>query len=124
MAVIVHFLNGNDISIENHYAQKEYRNDILVEIDKVFFEVYFFTAGVLEYEMRNDGFFSLPGLIILDEISTGKIYNSIEKLFHIGYFKRLTGTEEDFVANRFINEWYEDKSAFLNSVIKSSYRLL
>ena len=41
MSVIIHFLNGNDESIKNHYFQKEYRNDIFLEIHGNFYEVYF-----------------------------------------------------------------------------------
>jgi hypothetical protein len=72
MSVVVHFLNGNDAAIEAHYSQKSYRNDIVVEIDAAFYEVCFFTPSALEYEMTKAGYFSIPGMIILDEISSEK----------------------------------------------------
>jgi hypothetical protein len=93
MSVIIHFLNGNDQAIENHYLQKEYRNDIIIEIDAKFHEVYFFVADSLEFEMTKDGFFSLPGLIILDEICNEKIYAAINGLIDIGYFEKFIGSQ-------------------------------
>jgi hypothetical protein len=49
MEVIIHFLNGNDLSIQSHYQLKSYRDDIVVEIDKLFYEVYFYTDGNMKY---------------------------------------------------------------------------
>lgn len=106
MKVTVYFLNGNTELMENHYSQKEYRDDIIVEIDGLFFEVYFFVEGMLKYEMTNDGFFSFPGIIILDEMSSMKIINSIEKLIDYGYFNSFVGHRTLPLNERFVNRWY------------------
>jgi hypothetical protein len=65
----VHFLNGGYHDIEQHYNIKEYRDDVVVEIGSLFYEVYFYTPNSLHYEMNDKGLFSYPGIIILDEIT-------------------------------------------------------
>ncbi len=115
MSILVHFLNGNDLSIQNHYYEKEYRNDIVIEIENKFYEVYFFTETALKYEMRKDGFFSLPGLIILDEITHDKIIDAISKLSEIRYFEVFIGKDKSLLNSRFINLWYENDLSFTTS---------
>jgi hypothetical protein len=124
MSIVIHFLNGNDESIRQHYLDKEYRNDIEVEIDGTFFEVYFFTKDALEYEMRKDGFFSLPGIIILDEITTEKVIRSIDFLEQAGYFDRFTGYKQPFSArDRFVHKWYSNTQADFSAENAYSYTL-
>lgn len=106
MEVSVHFLNGNSASMELHYSQKEYRDDVIVEIDKRFYEVYFWDAGAIQNEMTNEGFFSFPGMIILDEISSEKILNAISILTRKGFFDYFSGNEIMPVNNRFGHRWY------------------
>jgi len=108
MAVYIHYLNGNDISIQNHYLEKEYRNDIEIEIDGLFYEVYFFTKDALEYEMTKDGFFSLPGMIILEEITNEKIILAIENLLDTGYFTCFKGYKSLISLEKFSNRWYSN----------------
>lgn len=115
MSILIHFLNGNDLSIQNHYYEKEYRNDIVIEIENKFYEVYFFTDTALKYEMRKDGFFSLPGLIILDEITHDKIINAISKLSEIKYFEVFIGMDKSLLNSRFLNVWYENDLFFTTS---------
>lgn len=112
MSILIHFLNGNDLSIQNHYYEKEYRNDIVIEMENKFYEVYFFTETALKYEMRKDGFFSLPGLIILDEITHDKIINAISKLSEMRYFELFIGKDKSLLNSRFINLWYENDLSF------------
>jgi hypothetical protein len=120
MKAFVHFLNGDNLELQNHYFQKEYRNDIVVEINRIYYEVFFFTKDSLEYEMRKDGFFSLPGIIILDEISNEKILNSVDYLVDIHYFDVFKGyTTLDFLSNRFANRWYENEA--LNFTFEHAY---
>jgi hypothetical protein len=114
MSIIIHFFNGNDETIEMHYSQKEYRNDVIIEINHVFYEVYFFVKDALEYEMRKDGFFSLPGLIILDEISNDKIINAIKELFILGYFDSFKGYS-DKLDNKFANKFYSNELSIWNN---------
>ena len=45
MSITIFFLNGNDESIQNHYSQKGYRNDVVVKINSRFYEVYFYEEG-------------------------------------------------------------------------------
>lgn len=123
MEVLIHYLNGNDLSIQNHYAQKEYRNDIIIEIDKLFYEVYFYVEGSIEYELTNEGFFSLPGLIVLDEISNEKILNSINKLIDYKYFEHFVGKKEFPLKSRFIDRWYVNDLSFDKSVKGVTYKL-
>lgn len=106
MNVVIYFLNGNDSEAESHYRQKEYRNDVIVEIDNLFYEVYFFVYDSLEYELTNDGFFSFPGIIILDEISNEKIYTAINKLIDYNYFTNFIGHKAFPVNKRFMDRWY------------------
>jgi hypothetical protein len=56
--MLLYFLGGNTTQMEQHYAEKEYRDDVVVEINKQYYEVYFFTRDALVYEMTQDGFFS------------------------------------------------------------------
>lgn len=123
MSIKIHFLNGNDESIQNHYLQKEYRNDIVIEVDGKFYEVYFFVADSLEYEMKKDGFFSLPGLIILDEVCNEKIYTAVNYLVDIGYFDSFVASNEMSLNKTFSNKWYENKSSHYKSENISSYVL-
>lgn len=106
MTITIHYLNGNDTSCQNHYLQKEYRDDIIAEIDGLFYDVYFFTIDSLKYEMRRDGFCSFPGMIILDEINNNLILNSINTLADIGYFDELAGRKEMFCEKRYQEKWY------------------
>ena len=123
MSVIIHFINGNDQSIENHYLQKEYRNDIIIEIDEKFYEVYFFIADSLEFEMTKDGFFSLPGLIILDKICNEKIYAAINGLIDIGYFENFIGSSKLSLDKSFSNKWYINRGTPYNLKAISRYVL-
>ena len=104
MEVLIHFLAGDDLSIQSHYDQKGYREDVVIEIDRLFYEVYFFLDDMAN-EIRDDGFFSYPGLIILDEIKYDKIYNAINKLIDLNYFDYFAGKEEMPINNRFIDTW-------------------
>lgn len=106
MTVNIYFFNGNNAAIEAHYAEKEYRNDIVVEIENRFYEVYFFTKDALEYEMRKDGFFALPGIIILDEISAAKIITAVQFLSNSGFFDTFKGYDENPINNGFAHRWY------------------
>ncbi|WP_343748277.1 hypothetical protein [Fluviicola sp.] len=106
----IFYLNGNDSSIEAHYIEKEYRNDIIIEKDNLFYELHFFTHDSLEYEMTKDGFFSLPGLIILDEISNEKIKTSIRTLAKKGFFESFKGRKQMFFEERFSSFWYVKKA--------------
>lgn len=115
MSILIHFLNGNDLSIQNHYLEKEYRNDIVIEIESKFYEVYFFTETALKYEMRKDGFFSLPGLIILDEVTNDKIINAISMLSQMKYFEIFIGKDKSLLHSRFLNLWYENDVSFTNN---------
>lgn len=74
---------------EMYFCEKGYRNDVSVIIENNCYEVYFFLASALKYEMTIKGFCSFPGLVILDDVTTDKIEASIEDLFNIGYFKYL-----------------------------------
>jgi hypothetical protein len=123
MSIIIHFLNGNNISIQNHYQQKEYRDDVVVEIDGLFYEVYFFVEGIMKYEMTNDGFFSFPGLIVLDEINNDKIYTAIDKLIDLHYFDHFIGKEKFPLNNRFNQGWYENELTTFKPENVSSYKL-
>lgn len=123
MSVIIHFLNGNDESIESHYLQKEYRNDVIVEIHGKFYEVYFFVSDSLEFEMRKDGFFSLPGIIILDEIRNEKIYTAINYLIGIGFFDNFVGSDEIALGKTFSHKWYQNKASPYKLENKTSYLL-
>ena len=106
MTVIIHFLNGNDIEMEIHYRQKEYRNDVILEINGLFYEVYFFVYDSFKYELTQDGFFSLPGIIVLDEISNKKIYTAINSLIDHNYFDNFIGQNTMPINSRFMDRWY------------------
>lgn len=106
MADTIYFFNGRNDDIDRYYFDKEYRDDIIVEISGVFYELYFFTKDSLEYEMTKEGYFSLPGLIILDKINTNTILTAIRKLKNIKYFTRLQGYDELSQEKRFIHNWY------------------
>lgn len=114
MSLIIHFLNGNNTKIENHYFEKEYRNDIIVESNGKYYEVYFFTQDALTYEMTIEGYFGLPGLIILDQITTDKIKKSIFELERKGFFKRFSGMGQLNQEVRFIHNWYVNKLSLSN----------
>jgi hypothetical protein len=106
MSVIIHFFNGNDLEIDQHYFQKEYRDDIIIEKSKFFYEVYFFTKSSLEYEMRDGGYFASPGLIILEEISSEKIIFAIKELDLMGYFEWYKGSDSMSMDERFMKNLY------------------
>ena len=102
----VYFLSDNTAEMEHYYAEKEYRNDIMLEIDNLYYEVYFFTKDALEYEMTRDGFFAFPCMIILDEISTEKIIKSIVELEKRGFFNKFKGMAQLDEEKRFMHNWY------------------
>ena len=106
MQVVIHFLQGNSIDIQTHYLTKDYRDDVVIEIDNLFYEVYFFTRSLLTYEMTGDGFFALPGMIILEEISHENILASINYLVKIKYFEFLKGEHELDLHKRALSNWY------------------
>jgi hypothetical protein len=108
MEVIIHFLNGNDISMQNHFTQKGYRDDIVVEIAGLYYEVYFYVDGNMVYEMRYD-FFSFPGLIVLDDITNEKIFSSINQLIDLNYFDYFKGKDVLPLNKRFQDAWYSYK---------------
>lgn len=121
MEITIHFLNGNDESIQQHYFQKEYRNDILVEIDSIFYETYFYTQDALKYEMLKDGYFSFPGLIILEEVTSSKIIISIKELSKMNYFDWFVGKKEMLLNNLFLQKWYDNDMSLFD--IKSVFSL-
>ena len=124
MAVFIHFLNGNNRELEDHYFIKGYRNDVFVEIDTIFYEVYFFTKDSLEYEMRKDGFFSLPGIIILDEITLDKIIASVNYLLSVHFFDVFKGYSRESILNgNFSNRWYVGQTAKFTFESASSFEL-
>ena len=84
-----YFLQGNSPEIEWYYADKEYRHDVFVEKDNLFYDVHFFTQSSLTYEMTRSGFFSLPGLIVLDDISKESIIRAIVELSKFHFFEKL-----------------------------------
>ncbi|WP_315814157.1 hypothetical protein [Paraflavitalea speifideaquila] len=108
MKVNIHCLNGNGLDIENHYNQKEYRDDIVIEIDGMYFEVYFFLPHALEYEMTIQGYYSLPGLILLDDITFDKICSAINKLLDFNYFDQFKGSSNGPEFDRFFRKWLSD----------------
>lgn len=112
MKITVYFLYGNNQEMELHYNSKEYRTDIVAEIDGIFYELYFFVEGVLKYEMRKDGFFCYPGLVILEEITTKNILNAINNLADMGYFKLFTGYSSLPEEERFISKWFIEGTSF------------
>ena len=114
MTTTIYFFNGNNESSEKYYFEKEYRDDIVIKIDDLFYELYFFTQDSIEYEMTKDGYFSLPGLIILDSISLEKIIKSIKHLKQKGYFDNFKGTTELSQKNRFLHKWYENNLSLFN----------
>lgn len=102
----IYFLNGNTPEMVHHYFMKEYRDDVMVEIDGLFYELYFFTSDRLGDELRKDTFFSLIGLVILGEITTERIITAIKDLRKRGFFDRFKG-ENTFNPNkRFAYDWY------------------
>ena len=105
MEVIIHFLNGNDVSLQNHYTHKGYRDDIIVEISGLYYEVYFYVDGNMHYEMRYD-FFSFPGLIVLDVITNEKIFSSLRQLIDLKYFDYFIGKDVFPLNKRFQDVWY------------------
>ncbi|CAN5844598.1 hypothetical protein BH11BAC7_BH11BAC7_35710 [soil metagenome] len=123
MKVTIHFLNGNDDSTQNHYLEKEYRNDVIIEINNRFYEVYFFVAESMQYEMTKGGFFALPGLIVLDEITNEKIYNSINYLIDIRYFESFKGYDNIPYKDSFVNKWYVNTMSQFKPEAQSSYVL-
>jgi hypothetical protein len=108
----MHFLNGNDLSTQNHYLQKGYRNDVIIEISGLFYEVYFFADWSIKNEMSTEGFFSFPGMIVLDEIIHGKILLSINSLLDYGYFDMFKGHTEFPLNKRFMHKLYLNEIVF------------
>lgn len=86
---------GMGENLESYFKEKGYRNDVSVIINENTYEVYFFLASTIEYEMTKDGYCSFPGLVVLEEISTKNIEVAIEKLFGVGYFSYLTPVSKD-----------------------------
>jgi hypothetical protein len=108
--------------LEDYYQHKEYRNDIIVEKSELYYEVHFFTQSALEYEMTKDGYFALPGLIILDNITTSNIKNSLLMLDEKGFFENLKGMKSLSYEKRFMHAWYFNEF-FFNDVEISSERI-
>ncbi|MES2559353.1 MAG: hypothetical protein V4590_06410 [Bacteroidota bacterium] len=107
MEVNVHFLNGNSPAMQQYYAHKNYRDDVIIQINKLFYEVYFYTEASMDKEIGEKGFFSLPGLIMLNEINNNEIYSAIDGLIELGYFDCFKGKTEFPIKNRFADKWYE-----------------
>src|ERR1700739_4554649 len=123
MNVIIHFLNGNDLAIQDHYREKEYRTDVIVQIGSLYYEVYFFVFDSLQYELTKDGFFSFPGLIVLDEITNSKIYAAIDQLIDHKYFEAFIGKKDFPLNNRFLNSWYLNHQSAFSLEKTFQYRL-
>lgn len=118
--ITVHFLNGDNAGIEMHYLEKQYRNDVIVQIDAKYYEVYFFVEDLLHYEMTGDGYFSLPGLIVLNAMSTDKILKALAGLVKTGYFNWFKGHEQIPYNKSFADAWYvKNGSGFDESLLMS-----
>jgi hypothetical protein len=115
MVRVIYFFNGRNQEIEEYYLEKEYRDDIVVELNGMFYELYFFTQDSLEYEMTKEGYFSFPGLVILETVSTEKIRIAILNLEKKGYFNRLNGMKELSQEKRFIHNWYINELPLFDS---------
>ena len=101
----LHFLSGNSKHIQNYYFEKEYRDDVIVELDNLFYEVNFFTLESLNYEGNQNGF-GLPGIIILDEITDEKIVLAVKNLITIKYFDFFKGETQLNLYKNSLNMWY------------------
>ena len=111
MPATIYFFNGDNPEIEAHYYEKEYRDDIVVEIDNTFYEVYFFTRASLVREMLHGSYFSMPGLIILEEMKKEAIIGSLKFLLNIGFFDPFKGyTRSTILTSKFWDRLYVKKS--------------
>ena len=119
----IHFLNGNSPEIQDHYFEKGYRNDITIEISNLFYDVHFFTQNSLLYEMTGDGFFSLPGMIILEEITHEKILASINYLIKIKYFDFFEGEKNLTMYKKSLSNWYINGTIVFNKENLFSLRI-
>lgn len=109
MKLTIHFLNGNDNYMQLHYAAKAYRDDIIVQIGQTYYEVYFREESTLNRDLTDDGYFSMPGLIVLDAIEHDKIVKSIKYLYEIGYFNWFKGFDEMQYEKQFMSKWYANE---------------
>ncbi len=78
---------GDDL--EKYFMEKGFRNDISVLIGDKLYELYFFLPSTIEYEMTTDGYCAIPGLILLNDITTRNIEIAVEKLVASEYFDYL-----------------------------------
>lgn len=106
MKVTVYFPGGNTKETDMHYNMKENRRDVVVEIENIFYEVYFYVDGNIQYEMTADGFFSIPGMIVLNEVTTEKILKSISWLAGNGYFKYFKGYDTIPLKGTMTDVWW------------------
>jgi len=77
---------GRASDFEDYFKEKDFRNNVVAKTGNMQYEVYFFLASTLEYEMTKDGYCTFPVLIILDDITTINIEVAIERLFKEGCF--------------------------------------
>lgn len=103
MKATVHFFSGTDALTESHYNEKEYRHDIMVEIDGLYYEVYFITEGSINNEMLMGGFISYPGLIVVEDINYETIILAIKFLIGKGYFSYFKGSSICDINNTFMH---------------------
>lgn len=101
MNATIHFLTGNTQAVQRYYEEHGFRDDIVIELNRYYFEVYFYTPSAVEREMRNKEILMMPGLILMDAISNNKIYAAIDFLIESGYFAAFKGTSEFPLNKRF-----------------------
>jgi len=124
MSATIYFLNGDTPELEGHYYEKEYRDDIVVEINKVFYEVYFFTQDSLIREFRLDGFFAMPGLIVLDVMKKETIITSIKYLLQVGFFDSFKGYDKSTIlTSNFSMQYYVNKAVELSFDNAASFQI-
>lgn len=70
---------GDNPDMERYFNEKGFRTDVIVEIGDMKFDVYFFLAITLEYEMKLDGY-----------CASFQIHLAVKKLYMHGLFNSKT----------------------------------
>ena len=64
----------------------------MVEINGIYYELYFITDGSIANEMERGGFISYPGLIVVEDINYETIMLAIKFFLWKGYFDYFKGS--------------------------------
>ena len=74
---------------DQYFIMKEYRNDILLKVDSLYYALSFMTPDLIKQETSCEDFYYIKNLFPIQEVSLKEIIKTITKNVNLGYYEDL-----------------------------------